>query len=175
MEYVTSEVTFYFVWFSQDAARQRLARETVVRIEEVLSLLDLGYFVVVRCEKTAEEPFFIGQVWHFLCKAIYKKKHTHILFIAEFTDYSYTFLGNCKQCWRTEDSTALVHTQKKLSTEEAAVPSMSIWRRLWSDCGQKPATWRDSGSIKPKGWHCCLQYDIFWLRWRAFKGSVMEA
>ena len=74
ISYVTSEVTLIFSLFdfSKDAARQRLTRETVVRIEEVLSLLDLGYFVVVRCERAAEEPFFIGQVWHYLkvCKVI---------------------------------------------------------------------------------------------------------
>lgn len=40
-----------------------------MRIEEILSLVDLGYFVVVRCERNVQEPFYIGQVilWQTFC------------------------------------------------------------------------------------------------------------
>ena len=59
-------MTLFLITFKlKDAAKQRLAHETVVRIEEVISLLDLGSFVIVRCEKTAEEPFYVGQVRHY--------------------------------------------------------------------------------------------------------------
>ena len=61
-------MTLFLITFKlKDAAKQRLARETVVRIEEVISLQDLGSFVIVRCEKTAEEPFYVGQIRHYFC------------------------------------------------------------------------------------------------------------